>query len=119
MPVLRAQPLDEAPDPAAVRQVETGRRLVQEQHARLVQDAAHDVERAAHPARQRRDGLRAPVRQAEEIEQLPLALLDHARREIVQQAGEAQVLGDGERAIERGLLEHEADRPAHARRARA
>src|SRR2546422_6435293 len=47
----RAQPLDEAPDAAAVRQIEADRRLVEEKDAGLVQDPADDIARAAHAAR--------------------------------------------------------------------
>jgi hypothetical protein len=113
----RAQALDEAPDAPPVREVEAGRGLVEEEDARAVHDAAHDVERAPLAARERADRTLPFVLQVEEIEQLVAALRDLRGGEPIEEAGEAQVLGHRERAVERRFLEHDADRSAHGHRA--
>ena len=66
---LRSEPCDVAPDGAAVGQVQPDRRLVQKQDLRLMDDAACDVECAAHPAGKRRDRPIPLLAQAEELQQ--------------------------------------------------
>jgi hypothetical protein len=104
-----AQALDEAPDLASVGQVEPDGRLVEKQDPRVVDDAAHDIERAPHAAGKRADRALPLIVQAEQLEQLAAALLDERRLEVVQQAREAQILCDRQRAIECRILEHEPD----------
>src|SRR5258708_18214370 len=76
----------------------------------MMNDAAHDIQSTAHAARERSDRAVAFVREPEQVEQFPRALLDDPGGQVVEQAGEAKVFRDGQRAVERGFLEHEADR---------
>ena len=68
--------LDHAPEIGAAWRVEPGRRLVEEEHRRLVHERGREVEPAAHPAGERaqRDG--RPRRDAEALEELVDPLRD-------------------------------------------
>ncbi len=68
---LRADRPEVVPQRSAARRIEAGRRLVEEQHTRPVQQAADDLELAAHAARERPDRLEDFALDAEHRGQLP------------------------------------------------
>ena len=94
-PGLGAQVFDETPDLAAVGQIKPDRRLVEEKNLRMMDDAAHDIQRAPHATRQRSDRAVAFVRKAEQFEQFRGAFFDDLGGKVVEQPGEAQVFRDG------------------------
>ena len=48
--------------------------------------------------------------ESEQFEQFARAFRDDSWRQILEQSGEAQVFGDGERSIQRGFLKHDPNR---------
>ena len=78
-PMLATHVAQVAPQRAAARRVEAGRRLVEEQHVRPVHEAAHDLELAQHPARVRLDRLEDVAPEAQQLGPL-LDLAAVARR---------------------------------------
>ena len=72
---LVAQPADVAPDGVARLRVEADRRLVEEQHRRMVQQAAGDLQPPFHAAGEGAHQRLAPLRQPDDAEHLvhPLA----------------------------------------------
>ena len=62
--------LDDAPELGAAPRVEPGRRLVEEQHRRLVHERGGEVEPAPHAARVGAHGPVAGVDEVEALEQL-------------------------------------------------
>ena len=68
-PVLARQPGDLAPHVGPRLRVEAGRRLVQKQHLRLVDQAHRDVELALHAAGERARDALARVREVEPLQQ--------------------------------------------------
>ena len=107
------------PDDLAALRIEPERRLVEEQHPGLVQQAAHQLEAPLHPARVRpheRVGARGEVDQLEQLVDAPLAL---RARHAVELRAQLEVLAAGEDGVEGRLLEDDADRsgaPCRARR---
>ena len=108
--VVRAQPFDESPDASPVGKIEPDGRLIEKQHTGLVENSAHDVERPAHSTGKRGDGSGAMLAESKQFQQFARAFRDHSRRQILQQSRESEVFGDGQRPIQRGLLEHHPDR---------
>ncbi len=89
-----AQAFDEAPDVAAVGDVQPDGGFIQEQDLRAVDHAARDVERTALASGKLAHRLIAFFLQAEEFKQLAGALVDLSDRKVVQQSGETQVFRD-------------------------
>ena len=114
-PVLAREPRHLRPERVAALRVEAGRRLVEKEDARLVDQRQREVETALHPARVGLHfavgGLREPDALEQRFASLPALRLGHA----VQRRLQAQVLAAGEQRVERGLLQRRADRGAHLR----
>ena len=108
-----AQRVDVAPQRRPRLRVEPDRRLVQEQHARGVQQAAGDLQPALHPARERAHERRAAIGQAHELEHRVEPRGHAGASQPIDGGVEAQVLLGAEMLVERGLLEDEADAPAN------
>ena len=109
--VLAREPGDLVPERAAALRVEAGRRLVEEEDARPVDEREREVEPALHAARVAADLAVGGVGQADALEQLVARARLRSARGIPWSARlEPQVLAAGEQRVERGLLERGADR---------
>jgi hypothetical protein len=104
---------DVAPDRAARLRVQADRRLVEEQDPRRVQQPARDLEATLHAAREGRHSAAPALPEADHLEDLAHPVGDRRARDAVQLGVQAQVLLRGEVAVERRVLEDEADVPAH------
>ena len=89
---LRLQMTDLAPQRRAARRVETGGRLVEEQHPRAMHERHREVEPATHPARVGAEPPVGRVHQFDALEQLVGADARLAPAQPVQRALEAQQL---------------------------
>ena len=111
MPAL-AEAADLVPHAGPRLRVEAGRRLVEEQHLRPVDDAEADVEPAAHAARV---GAGRPVRGGLEVERGEHLVGPRLRRRLVhpvQPALEDELAAAGLGRVGRAALRHVADPPA-------
>ncbi len=111
--LLARQPLDLPPELDPRLGVEPGRRLVEEEHLRPVDEAERDVETALHPARV---GLRDSGRrlgQPETLEQLLNPLAARGAGQPVDLGLHLQVLAAARLRVEAVLLADDADRAAH------
>ena len=112
--LARLELADVAPDRAARLRVEADRRLVEEQHARRVQQAARDLQAPLHAAGERR--ARGCARRSHRptiSSTWRMRSADRVARDAVELGVEAQVLLGGQVAVERRVLEDEADVAAH------
>ena len=100
---------DVGPDRAPGLGVEADRRLVEEQHARGVHQAPRDLEAAAHPAGEGAHDVVRALPQADHRQHLLHARLDQIALDAVELGVQAEVLRGGQVAVERRVLEHEAD----------
>ena len=100
---------DVAPDRAARLRVEADRRLVEEEHARRVQEAARDLQAPAHAAGEGHHRRVAALPQPDHLEHLAHAVGDERGVDAVELGVQAQVLLGGQVAVERRVLEDEAD----------
>src|SRR5512132_2362239 len=82
--VLAREPGDLVPERGAALDVETGRRLVEEEHARAVHKRHREVEPALHPARVAADLSVGRMRQPDARDQLVGALVPLAARQRLQ-----------------------------------
>ena len=89
--------------------IETERRLVEEQHLRVMQDAPSDLEPPAHATRIREDRRARAVREVDDLQRVVDALLARRRRQAVEVGVELEVLATGELAVERGVLKDQPD----------
>jgi hypothetical protein len=105
--------LDDAPQVVAADGVESRRRLVEEQHGRLVHERRREVEASAHAAGVRLGRSVGGVGQAEHLEQLVGAGPHVPGREVGELADEAEVLAAGEVLVDRCVLAGETDQRAH------
>ena len=109
-----AQEADLVPHASACLRVETGRRLVEEQDGRLVDDAEPDVEPALHPARvgaRRAVGGRLEVERREHLRGARLGIgLVHAVEPALEDELAAPGLGRIGRAALRDIADPLADR---------
>jgi len=94
------------------------RRLVEEQHARAVQQTAGDLQPALHPPGERTDHAVAPVIELDELQHGVDSPRQARPVQRVEIGVEAQVLQRGELGVERRLLEHQPDVAADRRRGR-
>ena len=93
--------------------VEPGGRLVEEQHARPVDEPERDVEPAPHPARVGLDDAVGRVGDPDELQQLVGARVQAAAAHPLDAALEHQVLAAGAVLVDARVLRHVADRAAH------
>ena len=103
---------DVAPDRAAGLGVEADGRLVEEQHARRVHQAAGDLQAPSHAAGVRLHRRVTAVPEVDHLEHLAHPRRDDLGVDAVELGVQAEVLLGGEVAVERRVLEHEADVPA-------
>ena len=104
---------DRLPDLDPRLWIESGRRLVEEEHGRVADQAHRDVEATAHPARVGRHPAAGRVGQVEPGQQV---VRDRAGVVEVPQLGDQdEVLPSGEDLVDGGELAGEADRLAHLR----
>ena len=106
---------DFLPERRPALRVETGRRLVEEEDSRHVDECEREVEPALHPARVARHLPVASVLEADADEELvslnlPAILPDPLERRL-----QPQVISSREQRVESGLLERDADQRAHLR----
>ena len=109
---VRSSPTYSQIDGAGLR-IEADGRLVEEQHARRVQQAAGDLEASLHAAREGADQARRALGEPGHLEHVVDARPDLASRHAVELGVEAQVLLRRQVHVERRVLEHEADAAAH------
>jgi hypothetical protein len=107
------QRFDDPPQFVAALRVETGRRLVEEEHRRSVHEGGGEVEASAHPAGVGAGDAVAGLGEAELLEQLAGAPVDLLRRQVRELADEREVLAPGEVLVDRGVLTGETDLGPH------
>jgi hypothetical protein len=107
------QVADHLPHLLPARRVQTGGRLVEEQHVRGENQAGGDVEPAAHAAGERLRRLVGRLGQAELLEQFVGALPGRRLADVEQPAEHDQVLPGAERVVDRGVLPGQADPAPH------
>ena len=112
--VLR-EPPHLLPERRPALDVEAGRRLVEEEDARPVDERERQVEPALHAARVRLHLAVARLGQAHALEQLVGAPATALARQRLERRLQPQVLAAGEQRVERGLLQRGADHLAHLR----
>ena len=105
--------LDVAPDRVACLRIEPDRRLVEEQDARGVHEAAGDLQASAHPARERGHGGVFAFPQANHLENLLHPRSDQGLLDPIELGVQAQVLPCAQVAVQSRVLEHEADVATH------
>ncbi|MDT5041984.1 MAG: hypothetical protein QOE51_2969 [Actinoplanes sp.] len=106
--------LGDAPHVLALGRVETGGRLVEEDHLRMSDQARGEVQAAAHPSRVRLGRPARRVGEVEPVEQLGGALSGVPGGEVEQPADQHQVLRTGQILVDRGVLAGESDPAAYA-----
>jgi hypothetical protein len=114
--LLTGEPADLLPHGGAGLRVETGGRLVQEQHLRAVDQADGHVQPALHAPGVGLDLALRGVRQVEAVEQLVGAPVQLRAAHAVEAALEQQVLPAGGHRVGAGALGDHADGAAHRRR---
>src|SRR5262249_61281284 len=112
-PPSARRPLDPPPEPAPRLRVEAGRRLVEKQHLRPVDEPERDVETALHPARVGLRDSAGRLGEAETFEQLLDALPPRTAGQPVDLGLHLQVLAPGRLRVEAVFLADDADRAAH------
>ena len=100
---------DVVPDRAARLRIEADRRLVEEQHARRVHQPARDLQPSAHPAGERSHDRVLAIPEPDHLHHLLHPRLDEVGLHAVELGVQLEVLGGGQVAVERRILEHEAD----------
>ena len=93
---LAAQVTDDLPDLVATPRIETRRRLVEEEHARLREQAGREVEPPSHAARVCLRGSVGGVGEFEALEQLRRATAGLSAREPEQAPEHLEVLASGQ-----------------------
>ena len=106
---LGAHPEQELEQVAAARRIEPDRRLVHQQHARIVHQGAHQLHAPPVAAAERRRLVAGAILERQPRKLVVDALLRRRARHAVQSGMEHQVGGDGELEIEGRLLEHDAE----------
>ena len=100
---------DVAPDRAAGLRIQPDRRLVEEQHPRRVHQPAGDLQPPPHAAAERPDHAVLAVVEADHLEHLPHPRRDQRGLDAVELGMQLEVLLGGQVAVERRVLEDEAD----------
>ena len=106
---LLAQRLHVLPQPPARLRIEADGRLVEEQHAGVMDERARDLEPSFHAGRERPHQAVAPLRELDQMQHLVDPALAPRRRHAIDEAVEIEVLVHGQAIVERGLLEHHAE----------
>ena len=117
--VLAGEARHLVPERRAALRVEAGRRLVEEEDARPVDEREREVEPPLHAARVAADLAVGRLGEADALEQLLRRGLALGLREPLQHRLQPQVVAAGEQRVERRLLERGADHAAHLRALRA
>ncbi|BDZ59185.1 hypothetical protein GCM10025872_28420 [Barrientosiimonas endolithica] len=104
---------DDVPHVAAAARVEAGGRLVEEDHRRVGDQRAREVEPAPHAAGVGLGGAVGRVLEAELREQLAGACLRGRPRQVIEPRDHLEVLEAAEVLVDRGVLPADADAPAH------
>ena len=104
------------PQIAAGAGVEAGAWFVEQQQSRAVEHALGKFDAAPHAARERFDQIVRPIGEADGGEELVAARRQFARREAVQAAVVAEVLGDRQLLVEARRLEDDAELTANGGR---
>ena len=107
---------DDLPQFAAAARVQSGRRLIEEEHRWFGNQCTGEVESTSHSARV---GARRPVGgigESEHLEQLARPRTHPSARQSVQPTDHHQVLESGQVFIDRRVLAREADQLAHPTR---
>jgi hypothetical protein len=97
------------PDASSGLRVEAEGRLVEEEHARVVQQPSSDLEPAFHATRERSDAFPAAIPQLHQGQHLADPLLSDTARNAVRVPVEPQVLLRAQGLVERRLLEDQSD----------
>ena len=113
--VVVGEPRDLVPERGAALHVEAGRRLVEEEEPRLVDERQREVEPAPHAARVAADLAVGGVGEADARDQLVAAAQRLGLRDPVHPGLQAHVLARGQELVERRLLQRDADRVADLR----
>ena len=104
-----AQAMELVPHATAEQRVDPGRRLVEEQQRRVVDQRAGQLEPALHPAREAAGAAAADVPQVDELEHLAGPPAPRPEQHPEQRADEVDVLAHGQVRVERERLRHVAD----------
>ena len=107
--LLAAQARDLLPHRRAALRVEAGRRLVEEEHAREVDEREREVEPPLHPTRVALHLAVARLGEPDALEELVRVHLPLRLRDALERRLEAQVVAAGEERVERSLLERDPD----------
>ena len=110
---LVVEPLHLLPDAGAADGIEARRRLVEEQHVRVVHQRGGEVEAAPHAAGVRADAAIERVADVDEGAELDQPAVDLVAGQAVELALEAQQLEAGLLRVERDILQGDADVQAH------
>ena len=113
--VVARQPVDLGPQRRPALDVEARGRLVEEEHARPVDERHREVEAPLHPARVAANLAVRGQRETDPRQQLAAALGPLGLRQAVQRSLQPHVLAAGEQRVERRLLQRRADRRPHLR----
>ena len=109
------QPVEAVPEQVTRLRVEAGRRLVEEEQGRLVDQRPGDRQPPLHPARQRLDLVVLALGQLGELQQLVRAPVALGPRQAEVAPVEDEVLADGQLGVEAVLLGDDADPRADPR----
>ncbi len=93
--------------------VETGCRLIQQEHDGIVDESPGQAQSLLHPARKSVDSLVAPFRQADELEQFVHNRFAAMLRLAVARGVEVKVLGNSELVVDAKEVRHVADPAVH------
>ena len=113
---LAAKVADDLPDLVATARIKTRRRLVEEEHTRLREQAGRQVESPSHPARVRLCRSVSGVGELEALEQLRRSAAGLRAREPEQAPEHLQVLAARQQLVDRRELTGQRQQLAHARR---
>ena len=89
--------------------VQADGRLIEEEHVGGVQHAPRNLQPASHATRVSHHHRVGAIGQLDHLEHLGDALLAHARRHVVDEGMELEVLAGGQLLVQRRVLEHETD----------
>ena len=107
--VLFPQSPDQVADLDNLLGVETDGRLVEEQHARMMNECPHDEQAALHAAREAAHAVVFHIFELDIVQQLMDARFALAASHVVQTRVELHVLPDREVLVEIDMLRHDAD----------
>src|SRR3954451_20438163 len=110
----RDEVFDHLPHVSASAGVQAGRRLIEEEHWRVSDERAGEVEPTSHPSGVPARDAAAGVVEPKLLEQLAGPLLAAPTAEVVQAADHDQVLEAGEILVDRGVLTGDPDVAAHS-----